>query len=40
MIMWVPAKKELLEFFYQVPEGSLNEVKETHMNHDMEWDAK
>ena len=33
-------KKELLEFFYQVPEGSLNEVKETHMNHDMEWDAK
>ena len=38
--MWVPAKKELLEFFYQVPNRSLNEVKETHMNHDMEWDAK
>ena len=38
--MWAPPKKELLEFFYQVQEKSLNKVKENYMNHDMEWDAK
>ena len=38
--MWAPGKKELLEFFYQVLERSLNKVKETCVNHDMEWDAK